>query len=104
MPIMEESSTDGGLATNNHDERTEGEEESSSPARRLHPSSGEQESSSASSPDSLLPSMLSYMLLPHAPPLYYSKHVEYIVQLGSALDQSGSLEGAVTTHLRMSGV
>ena len=80
------------------DEREEEEASSSSPARSSKgPSSGDEVSWSSSS-------LLTYSLLPHAPPLYRSKHVEYIVQLGSALDDSKSLEGALTTHLRMSGV
>lgn len=49
---------------------------------------------------------VSYSLLddfdPSAPPFYRSLHVRYIVNLSAELETS--LEGAMTTHLKMSGV
>jgi geranylgeranyl transferase type-2 subunit beta len=39
-----------------------------------------------------------------APPFYYQKHVDYIVQLSIDLAKETSYEGAVTEHLKMSGV
>lgn len=37
-------------------------------------------------------------------PFYHTKHVEYIKTLASKVDKKDSYEGAVTEHLRMSGV
>ena len=38
------------------------------------------------------------------PPFYNDKHVSYITTLASKLDAKNSYEGAVTEHLRMSGI
>lgn len=43
-----------------------------------------------------------YALLENAPPLYHSKHVEYVETLASKLE--GSFEGALTNHLKLGGV
>lgn len=38
------------------------------------------------------------------PPFYHDLHVQYIEGLASKIDRPGSYEGAVTEHLRMSGI
>jgi geranylgeranyl transferase type-2 subunit beta len=49
----------------------------------------------------ILPEVMSELLLPD---LFVSKHVDYVVRLVDALSQTTSYEGAVTEHLRMSGM
>mmetsp|Transcript_29210 Transcript_29210/g.44160 ORF Transcript_29210/g.44160 Transcript_29210/m.44160 type:complete len:372 (+) Transcript_29210:96-1211(+) len=43
-----------------------------------------------------------FSLIENAPPLYHSKHVEYVETLASKME--GSFEGALTNHLKLGGV
>jgi geranylgeranyl transferase type-2 subunit beta len=49
-------------------------------------------------------SSLTLQLVPSEPPFYQDLHVSYITNLATKLDAPTSLEGALTQHLRMSGV
>jgi prenyltransferase beta subunit len=40
----------------------------------------------------------------HLPPLMVYKHIDYLLKLSTSLSQPTSYEGAVTEHLRMSGI
>lgn len=44
------------------------------------------------------------VLLPNDPPFYAGLHAQYITTLASKLDKPTSYEGAITEHLRVSGV
>lgn len=46
----------------------------------------------------------SYPLMENAPPFYHVLHARYITGLEAKLDNPSSFEGALTAHLRMSGV
>ena len=51
-----------------------------------------------------LPMLSSASTSDDGPPFYTGLHVSYIAHLADKLDQKTSYEGAVTEHLRMSGV
>jgi geranylgeranyl transferase type-2 subunit beta len=48
--------------------------------------------------------MEAVVLLPSDPPFYAGLHAQYITSLASKLDKPTSYEGAITEHLRVSGV